>query len=147
MDLTAYATKIYILEFSSKIKADEVYQVKLKESGKAEIILNAKAKKIEGREMVKTLVYEDAAGGKERRLEVGGVFIEIGSMPATAFLQELVEFNEKNEIKIDPWTCATKTPGLFAAGDVTDVKYKQVSVAVGEGTKAALSAHNYLTAL
>lgn len=70
--------------------------------------------------------------------------MEIGSIPATGFVRDLVEFNENDEIKIDPLTCATKTAGLFAAGDVTDVKYKQIVIAAGEGVKAMLSVAGYL---
>jgi len=67
-------------------------------------------------------------------------------LPLTDFLKDsgLVEFNQSGEVVIDSATCATKTPGLFAAGDATDVKYKQIGVAVGEGIKAALSADQYL---
>jgi alkyl hydroperoxide reductase subunit AhpF len=75
---------------------------------------------------------------------VEGIFIEIGNIPATGFLNSLVDFNEKDEIIVDPKTCQTKTPGLYAAGDVTDVKYKQIVVACGEGTKALLSVAEYL---
>jgi len=72
------------------------------------------------------------------------VFIEIGSLPATGFVKGLVEFNDKDEIKINPQTCATKTPGLFAAGDVTNIRDKQIIVACAEGAKASLSAYYYL---
>ena len=76
-----------------------------------------------------------------------GVFIEIGSQPATSFVKDLVDFNSRDEIKIDPFTNQTKTPGLFATGDVTEVKYKQIVIACSEGAKAALSADKYIKKL
>lgn len=144
LDLTRYSPKIYILETSSKVRADEINQEKAESSGKIEIILNANVKEIKGKEMASSLVYEDATKKEIKELSVEGVFIEIGSIPATGFLTNLVDFNERDEIIINPQTCETKTPGIFAAGDVTDVKYKQIIIAAGEGAKAALAAYDYL---
>ena len=81
---------------------------------------------------------------QNKNLEVNGVFVEIGYAPATAFVKDLVELNDKSEIVSDPTTLATKTPGLFSAGDCNQGKYKQIVVASGEGAKAALSAYEYL---
>jgi len=75
---------------------------------------------------------------------VEGVFIEIGSQPATSFIKGLVDFNEKDEIIVNPKTGETRIPGLFAAGDIDDVPYKQIVIAAGEGAKAALAAYNYI---
>ena len=144
LELTKYCPKIYILEVSSKVGADEINQERAKNSGKIEVILNAKVKEIKGKEKVTSLIYENLHKKEKKELPVEGVFVEIGSIPATGFLKDLVDFNEQDEIKINPKTCETKTPGLFAAGDVTDVKDKQIIVAAGEGAKAALSAYEYL---
>jgi len=144
LELTNYCPKIYILEVSSKVGADEINQERAKNSGKIEVILNAKVKEIKGKEKVTSLIYENLHKKEKKELPVEGVFVEIGSIPATGFLKDLVDFNEQDEIKINPKTCETKTPGLFAAGDVTDVKDKQIIVAAGEGAKAALSAYEYL---
>ncbi len=142
--LSNWAEKIYILEYSPKPGADEVNQVLAKETKKIQIITNAALKEIKGEKFVNSIIYEDRESGKEMTLPVNGVFVEIGSIPATSFVKGLVEFSEKDEIKIDPKTNMTKTPGLFAAGDVTDVRWKQIVVAAGEGAKAALSAYSYL---
>jgi len=144
LDLIAYAKKVYIFDATEKIRADEVFQEKARESGKIEIIFNAKVEKINGNDLVNELVYRDMISNEIKTLQIDGVFVEIGSMPATEFVNDLVDFNEAREIIIEQKTCKTKTPGLFAAGDVSDVQYKQLIVASGEGTKAALSAYNYL---
>jgi len=142
--LAQWAKKIYILEYSNKIAADSENQERAQQTGKVEVILNAQAKNIKGGKMVETLTYQNRQTQEEINLAVDGVFIEIGTQPATSFVKGLVEFNEKDEIKVDPFSGETSTPGLFAAGDADNVPYKQIVVAVGEGAKAALSAVNYL---
>lgn len=144
LDLEKYSPKIYILEFAPHVKADEVIQERARTSGKISVITNAIVKEIKGNNFVESLVYEDKVSKQPKELKVNGIFVEIGSLPATAFVKDVVDFNERGELKIDHKTCATKTPGLFAAGDVTDVKYKQIIIACGEGAKAALSAYGYL---
>lgn len=143
-DLFPYATKIYVLELGTKVVADEINQERAKKSGKVEIILGAKIEEIKGRDGVEGIVYKNLETGETKEIPVGGVFIEIGSLPANEFLKDIVEFNEKGEIKIDAVTCATSAAGIFAAGDATDVKYKQLVIAAGEGAKAGLSAYDYL---
>lgn len=145
--LTKIAKKIYILEYGQEVKALEANQKIVKQSGKAEIITNAILKKIEGKNFVDSIIYEDGETGKQKKLRVEGVFVEIGSQPATSFVKELVDFSERDEIKINLKTCETKTPGLFAAGDVTDVFPKQIVVAAGEGAKAAVNAYKYIQSL
>ena len=144
LSLKGYAKKIYILEFSSQAKADEANQKLAQKSGNIEIITSAVLKEIKGEKFVGSIIYQEKSSNKLITLKVQGVFVEIGSQPATSFVKDLVEFSEKDEIKIDPETNMTKTPGLFAAGDVTDTKWKQIVVAAGEGCKAALSAYEYL---
>lgn len=144
LDLVPYATNIYIYEFGNKPMADEIIQDKIKHYKKIELFSQIKIKEIKGYKKVQSILYENRQTKKTYERPVEGVFIQIGSVPATGFVKGLVSFNKKDEIKIDPVSCQTKTPGLFAAGDATDVKYKQVIVATGEGAKAALSAYNYL---
>ncbi|MBI4692317.1 MAG: FAD-dependent oxidoreductase [Candidatus Terrybacteria bacterium] len=148
LDLVKYANKIYVLEFGPKIIGDELLQEKLRQSGKVEFIVNADPKEIKGTNFVEKIIYKDKSAnrrtGKEKELLVGGVFINIGWIPATDFLKGFIDLNEEREIVINPKTNETSVPGVFAAGDVTDVKYKQCVIAAGEGAKAALSAYNYL---
>lgn len=142
--LASYAKKIYILERGPSITADSVNQERARKTGKIEVLASATLKEIKGQKFVQAVVYEEIGSKKLHAFKVEGVFIEIGSVPATGFVKGMVDFNERNEIKIDPRTCATETPGLFAAGDVTDVKVKQIVVAAAEGAKAALAAYHYL---
>jgi len=143
-ELAKYCPKVYLLEAGPRPKADEINQERAKKEAKIKVICHAKIKEIRGKDFVNSLVYEDQLSQKINELPVAGVFIEIGSLPATGFVKDLVDFNERDEIQIDPETCSTKTPGLFAAGDVTDIRDKQIIIAGGEGAKAALSAYYYL---
>jgi len=142
--LSKWAKKIYILEYSSKINADLENQERVKKTEKIEIITNIILKEIKGEQFVNSIIYQDRQEQENKILEVGGVFVEIGVIPTTCFVGNLVDFNEKCEIKINHQTGATKTPGLFAAGDVTETKNKQIVIAAGEGAKSALSAYEYL---
>lgn len=142
--LAGWARKLYILEYSSKIRADEIVQQKARKTGKIKVITSAALKKVEGKNFVESLTYQDNETKKIVFLKVGGIFVEIGSQPATSFVKGLVDFSERDEIIIDHKTMQTKTPGLFAAGDVSDVIFKQIVVAAGEGTKALLAISNYL---
>jgi len=141
--MTGYAKKVYLLEAGSDVKADLINQEKARDL-RIEVIINAKLKEIQGDNFVESLSYQDKEG-TIKKLKAGGVFIEIGYMPATSFIKGLVDFNEKDEIIVDPRTNETKTPGLFAAGDVTDIRYKQIVIAAGDGAKAALAIYGFLS--
>ena len=92
------------------------------------------------------MLIKDLESGEEKHLDVTGVFIEIGLVPNSEAVKELVELNKWGEVTVTP-ACETTVPGLYAAGDVTDVPEKQIIVAAGEGAKAALQAHRYLQRL
>lgn len=145
--LAKIAKKIYILEIGPKVIADVENQKIVQKTGKVEIITNALLKQIKGKEFVSSIVFQDQKTKKNTTLPLEGIFVEIGSQPATSFVKNLVDFNEKDEIIINPKTMQTKTPGLFAAGDVSDVVYKQIVIAAGEGAKVALSVSHYLQKL
>jgi thioredoxin-disulfide reductase len=146
--LSKIAEKIYILEQGLKVKADLENQEIVKKSDKIEIITSAFSKEIKGDKFVNSVIYQNKKTEQEIILSVQGVFVAIGVQPDVAFLKDvkdsLVDFNEKDEIKINHQTCETKTPGLFAAGDCTDIKDKQIVTAAGEGVKAVLSIYRYL---
>lgn len=142
--LSKLAKKIYILEYGFEIKADKENQEKVKKSGKVEIITSALLKKIQGNQFVDLIIYQDRKTEKLIELPVDGIFVEIGNQPATSFAKDLVDFNERDEIKVDLGTYQTKTPGLFAVGDVNVGKVKQIVTACGEGAVAALAAYQYL---
>jgi thioredoxin-disulfide reductase len=145
--MTNYANKIYVLEFGAEIKADEENQKEAKNSDKIEIITNALVKEIKGEAMVNSLIYQDNISKENKTLEVQGVFIEIGSQPATALAKGLVDFTKRDEIVVESETFSTKTPGLFSAGDNNSGAYKQIVTAAGEGCKTALAAYDYLRKL
>jgi len=142
-----YATKIYVLEFGSELKADQENKTEIEKSDKIEVIYNAKTTEIKGQQMVSAIVYEDQKTKEIKTLEVQGVFIEIGTQPATALVKGLVDFSKRDEIISDNETFMTKTPGLFAAGDNNSGPYKQIVTAAGEGCNTALAAYDYLRKL
>jgi len=143
--MTGYASKVYILENGPAARADAFNQEKVRASEKIELIMNAEIKEIAGGKMVDKLVYKDKTDGEEKSISVEGIFMEVGYQPASAFLGgDLADFNERREIEVDFETFATKTPGLFAAGDGNSGKHKQIIIASGQGAKAALEAYKYL---
>lgn len=145
--LVNLAKKIYILEYGSKIKADQENQKAVKKSGKVKIITNAALKEIRGDKFVNSLVYQDRQTNEEKILEIEGIFVEVGYQPSTSFVKGLVDFNERDEIEVEFETYQTRTLGLFAVGDANVGRFKQITTACGEGTKAALAAFNYLKKL
>lgn len=142
--LSKWAKKVYILEYGEEVKADTENQELAKKTGKIKVITNAAMKEIKGEKFINLIIYQDSKTKEEKKLEVEGVFVEIGSQPSSSFARNLVQCNERGEIGINPETFETKTPGLFAAGDVKEGKYKQIIIASGEGAKAALFANEYL---
>jgi len=142
--LSNYVKHVTILEYGEKVNADAENQELVAKNPNIEIITNAQVTKIEGKVFVNAIFYKDRLTGAEKKLDVAGVFVEIGYSPATSFLNGLVELNEKQEVIFNPETLETKTPGLFSAGDCNVSRYKQIVMASGEGAKAALSAYNYI---
>jgi len=142
--LSNYVKKIYILEYNSEIKADQENQELVSKNKNIEVITNAKVLRIKGKTFVNSITYEDLISKEEKKLEVDGVFIEIGYSPSTSFAKNLVDLNDKNEVIFNPKTLETKTPGLFSAGDCNVSKYKQIVMASGQGAMAALSAYEYI---
>jgi len=107
------------------------------------IFIEYQTVKIEGKELVEGLVIKEMKTGEEKRLDDTGVFIEIGLLPNSEPVRGLLALNKQGEVPISSF-CETTLPGLYAAGDVTDVPEKQIIIAAGEGAKAALQAHRYL---
>ena len=142
--LSRIAKKVYLIHRRDQFRGDEILVERVKSKDNIELVLNSKVKEIKGEERVKSIVVIDANDeSKEREIEVDGVFVEIGHMAKTKWLGDLVEYDERGQIKTNK-NCETKTPGIFAAGDVTDTEYKQIIISGGEGAKAALQAYKYL---
>lgn len=142
LQLDKIAKKIYLIEIKEKLLADEVLQEQARKSKKVEILLKTKIKEISGDQFVKKIKVE--TNGKEYALEIEGVFVEIGLYPASTLVKDLVKLNSWKEVIIDKENMTSES-GIFAAGDVTDVPDKQIIIAAGEGSKAALSCYKYLT--
>lgn len=143
LDLTKYAKKIYILEFLEQMRGDSTTKEQLEKTSKIEFYTNIAVKEIRGTSFVESLIYENRNTGKDTEIKVQGVFVAIGMEAKAGFAEGLVVFNKIGEIEVDKHN-NTKTPGLFAAGDITDVKYEQIVIAASEGTKSTLAAHDYL---
>lgn len=143
--MTKYASKIYLLNRYDELRGDDKnLREKLKKEPKVEIFSEVEPIKILGDKFVTALVFRNFRSREEKQIEASGIFVEIGSTPASLFLGGLLRCNGEGEIIIDHNNCAASVPGIFAAGDVTDVSEKQIIIAAGEGAKAALSAYNYL---
>ena len=144
IDLLSYASKIYLLEFSDSLKGDPITQEKIKSSSKVEIIFNAKTVEILGDKFVIGLKYENEKTKEIKELKLDGVFVEIGSIPNADFVKDLVETNKFGEIIVNHKTQASSLPGIWAAGDVSDVLYKQNNISAGDAVKAVLNIDQYL---
>ncbi|TSC75989.1 MAG: alkyl hydroperoxide reductase subunit F, partial [Parcubacteria group bacterium Gr01-1014_33] len=144
-DLIPYASEIYLVEYGEKVKGDPVTLEEIKKSARVkEILLNAQTLEILGEQFVTGLKYKDKLTGEEKTLEVEGVFVEIGSVPNSEMVKDLVELDTYGQVKIDSKHATTSHPGVFAAGDITDDPYKQNNISAGDAVKAALAAYNYL---
>ncbi len=133
-----------ILPDRVRFVGDEVLIERLEKTGKVILLVNAEIKEIKGKKFVEGLVYEDLITGGKKELAVRGVFISIGQIPNNHFVVNFLKLNEYNEIMIDCRTTQSSVPGVFAAGDVANLPFKQYIIAAGEGAKAALAAHQYI---
>jgi alkyl hydroperoxide reductase subunit F len=140
LQLIKIAKQIYLIEAKPQLAADPIMIEKATESGTVRIYTDTKVKRIYGEQLVKGL--EIVTGEKSKDIPVGGIFVEIGSIPASEIVMG-VDTNEGGEIIVN-CSCETNIPGIFAAGDVTNVFAKQIIVACGEGAKAAIAAFDYL---
>ena len=143
-DLFPYAAKIYLLVLGGEVKGDAVTFAEVKDNPKLNVIYHAKSKEVMGETLVTRLIYTDTKTGEDKRLDVGGVFVEIGSIPNSEIVQDLVDLDRYKQVIINSKTAATSHPGVFAAGDITDDPFKQNNISAGDGVKAALSAYSYI---
>lgn len=140
IDLAGLVKSVTVVEFMPELKADSVLTDKLASLPNVRVVTHAKTTRIVGNgDKVVGLEYQDRGTGDVHTLDLAGVFVQIGLIPNSDFVKELVETNRYGEILVDS-KCRTNHPGVYAAGDVTNVPYKQIVVAIGEGAKAGLSA-------
>ncbi len=144
IDLAGLVKHVTLLEFADTLRADEVLQKKLKSLPNVTVIKSAMTTEVIGDgSKVTGLIYKDRTTEELHTVELEGIFVQIGLLPNTEWLKDSVALSKHGEIEIDA-RCATSIPGVFAAGDVTTVPYKQIIIAMGEGSKASLSAFDHL---
>jgi thioredoxin reductase (NADPH) len=147
--LKGIASKVYIIhQTNTPIGTEETIRL-LQSENNVSFMPNSIVKAINGTSKVESLTVTDAkttSSSSESKLDIDGVFVEMGYIAKTDFVKDLVQLNNSNEIIVDKY-CATSRQGIFAAGDVTDVPYKQAVISAGQGSIAALSAYNYIQKL
>ena len=145
LDMVKIAEHVDLVSLTP-LTGDAILVDKLANAGNLSIFTEHQTEKVEGENLVEGLVVKDLKSGERKQLKVTGVFIEIGLIPNSEPLNQLVDLNQWNEVTVN-CNCETSVKGLYAAGDVTSVPEKQIVVAAGEGAKAALQAHRYLQRL
>ncbi|MEN5093937.1 alkyl hydroperoxide reductase subunit F [Pseudomonas protegens] len=144
IDLAGIVSHVTLLEFDSKLRADAVLQRKLYSLANVKVITSALTSEVKGDgQKVTGLAYKDRDSGEFHTVDLEGIFVQIGLLPNTDWLKGAVELSPRGEIIVDA-RGETSLPGVFAAGDVTTVPFKQIVIAVGEGAKASLSAFDHL---
>lgn len=142
LDMVKIAEHVDLVSLTS-LTGDPILIDKLSEAKNLSIFTEYQTEKIEGQDFVEGMLMRDLKTGKSKHLEVTGIFIEIGLVPNSKPVSRLIKLNKWREVPISCY-CETTLPGLYAAGDVTDVPEKQIVIAAGEGAKATLQAHRYL---
>ncbi len=144
IDLAGFVAHVTLLQFDTTLKADAVLQKKLKSLDNVTIITSAQTTEITGDgHVMNGLTYTDRVTGESKHLQLDAVFVQIGLLPNSDWLKGTVNLSKFGEIEVNSHN-ATSLPGVFAAGDVTTTPYKQIVIAMGEGSKAALGAFDYL---
>lgn len=142
IELATISPKVYLL-VRSRIRAQEILVKRMDEYKNIQVMIGYTLEEIKGDKKVNSVIIKNKENGQLQSLEIEGIFVEAGGIPNVGFVPENLIRNNLGEIVTDK-NSATNIPGLFAAGDVTNNKYKQVIIAAGEGAAAALSAHDYL---
>ncbi|MBI4757084.1 MAG: alkyl hydroperoxide reductase subunit F [Betaproteobacteria bacterium] len=144
IDLAGIVAHVTLLEFDGRLRADAVLQARLKSLPNVTVIVSAQTTEVTGDgNKVTGLVYKDRVTGEAHRVELEGIFVQIGLLPNTDWLKGTVELSRYGEIQVNA-RGETSVPGVFAAGDATTVPYKQIIIAMAEGAKASLSAFDHL---
>ncbi|MAJ97399.1 MAG: hypothetical protein CMI56_02170 [Parcubacteria group bacterium] len=142
--LLAYTNSVTLLEFNDTFLADEITVEKLLKNDKFKALKNVEVTEVVGESFVTGIKYTDRATGEETERATSGIFVEIGMIPNTAMVKGLVDLDERNMIKVDPYTQRTSVEGIWAAGDCTDGLYHQNNIAAGDAVKAIEDMYGYL---
>ncbi len=147
IDLAGLVAQVTVLEFDTKLRADAVLQRKLATLPNVRVMVNAQTTEVVGDgTKVNGLVYRDRTSGEVQRIDLEGIFVQIGLLPNTDWLRGAIALSPRGEIEVDA-RGQSSAPGVFAAGDATTTPFKQIIIAMGEGSKASLSAFDYLIRL
>ncbi len=147
LELLAYAKQVTLLHHGSEFKADPVTVKKALENDRMTALTQTEPTEIKGGNFVETVAYRHTQTGEEVEIPAGGVFVEIGLIPNTDLVSDLLELNEVQQIVIDPWTQQTSEPGIWAAGDCSNVLYHQNNIAAGDGVRALEDIYKVLSHL
>ena len=143
IDLLPYASQIYLMEITGEIRGEKKIRDLALQHEKTSVLLHAKPVEILGDRAVTSLVYEDLLSKERQKLELEAIFVAIGSIPNSEFARDLVELNTFGEIVVDPLSGRTSLTGIWAAGDVTSLPYKQNNIAMGDAIRATLNLRDY----
>ncbi len=143
IDLAGIVGHVTLIEFDTKLRADAVLQEKLRSLPNVNIVMNAQTTEVTGVDKVDGLTYKDRATGETHKVELEGIFVQIGLLPNTDFVKDTLTLSKFREIEVNA-RGETSAPGVFAAGDCTTQPYKQIIISMGSGATAALSAFDYL---
>ena len=134
--LLAYCKSVTLLNRSDTFRGDEITVERVLKNPKMSAIKNVDILEVKGDKFVEGLIYKDNKTGEQKELKVAGIFVEVGQIPNTDFAKNLVPLDQYGRIKIDPMTQKTSIPGIWAAGDATDVLYHQNNIAAGDAVRA-----------
>jgi len=142
--LLAYCKSVTLIHRRDEFRADEITIKKVMANPKFKVITNANITRVDGEQFVKSLTYKDKNTGEEYTIETAGIFVEIGQIPNTDFMKDIVDLDESNKIIVNPMSQMSSTPGIWAAGDCTNGKYHQNNIAAGDAVKALEDAYIWL---
>jgi thioredoxin reductase (NADPH) len=145
--LTKFADKVYLIHRSDKLRASKIMQDRVRANPKIELLLNKTVEHIYGDSLVSGVGLRDTVDGTEQTLDLSGLFVAIGNDPRTHLVHGQLELTDDGTIAVQGRSSRTSLPGVFAAGDVLDVTYRQAVTAAASGTVAALDVEHYLASL
>jgi len=142
--LLAYCKSVTMVHRSAEFRADEITVKKILENPKFKAITNADILRVDGEQFVNSLTYKDKITGEEHTIPTTGIFVEVGQIPNTDFMKDVVDIDQFNKIVVDPMTQMSSVPGIWAAGDCTNGRYHQNNIAAGDAVKALEDAYIWL---
>ncbi len=144
LQLSAYCKTVTIIHRNPEFKADKITVEKALAIPNIKAVMNADIKRVDGEKFVKSLTYQDKISGEEVTLETGGIFVEIGQIPNSDFLKDVVEMTPHGNIVVDPMNQRTNVLGIWSAGDITNGRYHQNNIAAGDAVKALEDIYTFI---